>query len=785
MVLRKKRNIAVFIVACLALIFLISLPVSADNYTTWISMSSKTTNDLYSIWGSANNDVFSAGSSGTIIHYNGSTWSLMDSGTTVNLSGIWGISGSEVFAVGNSGTILYYDGSSWNSVNSHTTRKLSGVWGTDGNNVFVVGSSGTILHFDGNSWSSMNSGISVDLFGIWGTDSSHIFAVGDAGTIIHYDGSGWNSLNSGITNDLYGIWGSDNTDIFAVGSSGIVVHYDGSDWNQVSSNTTSDLYGIWGFDNTQVFVVGKSGVIAHYNGSEFSPMNRNTVNELHGIGGFSSTDIFAAGWAGTVLRYIPPVINSLSTDHGNRGEILSTTISGKNLTGTSEVRFGTGIAVNNFMVLSSNQVTANITVVAGAEIGKRDVSVTTPGGSFTFLDSFTVQQSQPIITSIRPDVEKQGATLNVTMIGTNLTDSNELSFGSGITVNDFTVLSPNQLSANITIAASAEMGTRDISISTPGESFTFKEGFTVKQALPAIDSISPGQGNRETTFNIIINGKNLTAASEVQLGSGITINNFNILSPNQISANISIAADAETGDRDVSVTTPGGSFSLSSIFKVKQALPVIISISPESGSQGATLDITVNGKNFNGTNEIRFGTGIAVNRFSVINSNQLTANITLLAGTETGIRDVSVSTPGGSYTLSNGFAVKQGLPVITSISPNQGSQGAMLTIIINGSNLYGVNSVSFGNGTTVQSYTSISQTQLSANVVIDENAVTGVRDVSVTTPGGVSNLGKSFNVKEKSTATLFIALLWVIIAIAVGVFIFILNRVRKNRGSKI
>jgi hypothetical protein len=68
--------------------------------------------------------------------------------------------------------------------------------------------------------------------------------------------------------------------------------------------------------------------------------------------------------------------------------------------------------------------------------------------------------------------------------------------------------------------------------------------------------------------------------------------------------------------------------------------------------------------------------------------------------------------------------------------------------------------------------------------MIDEDAVTGLRDVSVTTPGGTSSLSNGFTIQEKSTATLFIALLWVVIALAIALFVLLLNLLRKKRTPK-
>ena len=872
--MRMKQKIALWLFIIPALICLACFPVSAAGLAPWYSLTSGTPNDLNSVWGSASSSVFAVGNSGTILRFNGSVWSSMSSGTAGNLNAVWGAAPDDVFAVGQSGTILHYDGSKWGSLKSGTASDLNAVWGSAADDVFAVGKSGTILHYDGSKWSSLNSGITTALNAVWGTAGKVVFAVGSSGTILRYNGSAWNAMTSGITVDLNAVWGAGSTAVFAVGQSGTIVHYDGSGWSSMKSGAVGDLYGIWGAAGDDIFVVGESNIIVHYDGSKWGPMNRSTLNVLSTVWGFSASDVFAAGSSGAVLRYLPPVITSISLDQADKGTTLNITITGSNLSGASDLGFGTGISVDNFTVSSSDQITASVTIVAGASTGARDVSVTTPGGTFTLPKCFTVQQTQPTITSVNPDQDRQAArlnvtisgtnfsgaselrlgtgiavdnftvlnsnqiaakisiaadaaagtrdvsvitasgvcvlpngftvkqalpaitsispnqdrqaaTLNVSINGTNLIGTSELRLGPGIAVNTFTVLSSNQIAANITVAPDAAAGTRDITVTTPGGSFTLAKAFTTQQALPTLTSLNPDQGNQDARLNITIAGTNLTGASEVGFGTGIVVDSFSILSSSQMSAAISLLSGAAIGARDVSVTTPGGSFTLPNSFTVKQALPVISSISPGSGSQGATLNVTITGMNFNEASEVRLGTDIAVNSFSVLSSGQLTAGITIVAGADTGARDVSITTPGGSFTLPNGFTVKQAPPMISSISPNEGSQGAILTVNISGSNFDRTASVSFGSGVTVESFTNLSPTQLRVNIKIEKDSVTGLRDVSVTTAGGSSTLANSFTIKAGSIGTLILALIWVGIALVVVVFVVILNILRKKRAAKL
>jgi len=692
----KLIPIVVLIAAVLAPVFTPATAASAGDFTQWVPVDSGTRDDLLGIWVRSATDVFVVGNAGTILHYDGRVWVPMTGGTSRDLHSIWGSSAADVFAVGGAGTILHYDGKAWVSMPSGTDNDLYAIWGSSGNDVFAVGRAGTILRYNGKDWAPMTGAIVDNLYGIWGTSAANVFAVGSSGTILHYDGKAWVQMPNYIKRDLFGIWGSSGVDIFAVGREGVILRYDGKEWVQMFNRTPDDLYGVWGSSGTSVFAVGRAGAILHYDAESWEPMTSRTRGNLYGVSGVSSLNVFAVGVYGTILRFTPPVVTEVSPSSCSQGETLDVTVTGRNLTGASEVSFGAGIAVNSFKVSVSGQINANITVTAGAAPGGRGVSVTTPGGISTLLN-----------------------------------------------------------------------------------------GFVVKQALPIVATISPNQANQEASLNVVITGANFTGASEVNFGPGIITNNFAVLSANQIMANITVTTAAAMGARSVFVTTPGGTSSLPDGFIVKQALPVITSLSPNQGSQGATLDITITGNNFNGAGEVRFGPGVAVNRFRVASANEIVANVTVIAGATPGTREVSVTTPGGTSTLPDGFMIKQGLPVIVTVSPAWGDPGDTLDVIINGSNLDGATSVSFGSEVAVNSFSNRSPTQIAARVTISRNASAGVRDVSVTTGGGTGILAGGFTVKEGPLGTLFIALIWAGVAVAVVVLVLVLRALRSRKVASL
>ncbi len=86
-------------------------------------------------------------------------------------------------------------------------------------------------------------------------------------------------------------------------------------------------------------------------------------------------------------------------------------------------------------------------------------------------------------------------------------------------------------------------------------------------------------------------------------------------------------------------------------------------------------------------------------------------------------------------------------PAIAAISPNQISKSQKnAEIRIQGSNLTGVTTVSFGDGIAVQSFSSPSASEVVVVVTASANAAAGTRNVTVTTSGGTASNAALFSV---------------------------------------
>jgi hypothetical protein len=122
---------------------------------------------------------------------------------------------------------------------------------------------------------------------------------------------------------------------------------------------------------------------------------------------------------------------------------------------------------------------------------------------------------EPTVTGVNPSSAEVGETLDVAITGTDLSGTSAVSFGAGITVNSFTVDSATKITAGISISSGGTVGSRDVSVTTPGGTGTKTGGFgvTFTPEIPRI-SVEEVKTKLDAGSNIVIVDVRSTAAYE-------------------------------------------------------------------------------------------------------------------------------------------------------------------------------------------------------------------------------------------------------------------------------
>ncbi len=265
---------------------------------------------LLDIWGSAPDNLFVVGDTGTILHYDGSKWSSMDSGVTTYFTSVYASDNGQWVVAGGYGSsdnLLRYDGSSWLPVSIPMDEDIADLWGV-GDKVYATVRGAVLSSQDsGRSWLAESTPPGTGyLNAIWGAGlNGPFFAAGNDGIILTSSGDGnWIDMQSNALDYLRfsDVWGSAENDVYAVGHSyellganeSQIVHFDGKSWSSVfySYNVLPAhfLNAVWGRSQTDVFAFGSQSFREDTCSSGWEAMNQPGVPPLDSVWGMEGTD---------------------------------------------------------------------------------------------------------------------------------------------------------------------------------------------------------------------------------------------------------------------------------------------------------------------------------------------------------------------------------------------------------------------------------------------------------------------------------------------------------------
>jgi hypothetical protein len=136
---------------------------------------------FFKVWGTASDNLYVVGESGTIWHRTGTTWALEANSpplATGNLTTVTGCSASEVYAVGGE-DVLVSDGTTWTRADVTLENGVNGVACAAPGDVVIVGFGGLKQRLVGGTWvSDFASEPHQDLHGAWADPTGAFWAVG-------------------------------------------------------------------------------------------------------------------------------------------------------------------------------------------------------------------------------------------------------------------------------------------------------------------------------------------------------------------------------------------------------------------------------------------------------------------------------------------------------------------------------------------------------------------------------------------------------------------------------
>jgi len=553
--------------------------------------------------------------------------------------------------------------------------------------------------YPAHTWSQQVSGTGKDLNGVAAVDVTSARAVGKSGTIISTNDGGddWDGQRSGTTRHLRAVSAVDEENAWAVGHLGAILRTSdgGGHWKGQHSYTSLRFNGVSTADGLNAWAVGGNGLVSN-NIMHTTDGGRHWhhqagawphLRDLYGVAAVDANNAWAVGEKGTIWH---------TTDRGSHWKAQSS---------------GTG---NTLFAVAA--VDANSALAVGA---KGVILRTSNGGAhWDALSSGTGHDLHGVSAVDESAAWAVGD--NGVILSTSDGGDDWVAEASG---------TANDLHAVSAVDAGTAWAVGDNGMILHGTPY------------PRIAGCSPDSIVQGDTVEVQIVGSNTHFENGVSVatvsGSGITVQSTSVTDPAHATANIIVDGAAPPGPRDVNVITgsetpvplAGGL----TVVEAPHYPPLLESLSPMSGPIG-TL-VTLGGQRFGdaqGDSEVTFNGTKAVTCASWSDTNIV---CTVPEGATTG--PVVVTTSSGT---SNGidFTVTSVVtPRVADCDPREVYQGDTIDLHIVGSDTHfddGVSAASVsGAGVKVNSTTVTDPTHATANIIVDNAAPPGPRDVNVIT----------------------------------------------------
>jgi hypothetical protein len=265
------------------------------------------------LWGSAADDIWAGGSSGSacqVAHYDGSTWTNSVIGTNFRCEALWGSAADDVWAVGGEpdpitgagkGAVYRFDGSAWSRVYLGDQYFMA-VSGSGRDDVWIARGTLQLLHWDGSSFASKPAPTefsqSVTTLWVGGPDDAWAMGAG----AWHWDGTHWTSYSSSLfpTQFTWSTWGSGGKDVWAVGNSGYesisgtAWHWNGDYWDVKQFPGGYGIHAVWGSGGA--IRASLHGSILEWDGSAWTQVDTGLdLGWMSALWGSSVDDLWALG----------------------------------------------------------------------------------------------------------------------------------------------------------------------------------------------------------------------------------------------------------------------------------------------------------------------------------------------------------------------------------------------------------------------------------------------------------------------------------------------------------
>ncbi len=438
----------------------------------------------------------------------------------------------------------------------------------------------------------------------------------------------------------------------------------------------------------------------------------------------------AAGF--TYLNGNSPNISLISPNSGPITGGTSISISGSGFQAGAIVSLS-GLLCQNISVSSNSLITCQ---TPSSSFGAKTITVVNPDAQSTSLAaSFSYNfGAAPTVSSISPSNGPATGGTSLSIQGSNLYVGISVTVG-GLNCTNVNIISSNSLTC---VSPANGFGAKSIVLTNiDAQTVSIANAFSYNSGMPPSVFFSiPSSGLSVGGTSISISGSGFLNGATVSIG-GLSCRNISVVSASLITCQ---TPAGNYGAKSIIVINPDAqSATLANGFSYIAGLaPVILSVSPSTGSATGSTPLSISGSNFLAGALITVG-GTLCSSISVVSSTSVTCTT---QGGSYGAKSVIVTNVDSqSFTLANSFTYTGGAaPSLISLSPTSGVLAGSNTLTLFGYNFSSGASITVGG--LACPLISFSTTALTCTVPATS---AGAKSVSVLNlDGQVSTLANSY-----------------------------------------
>lgn len=417
-----------------------------------------------------------------------------------------------------------------------------------------------------------------------------------------------------------------------------------------------------------------------------------------------------------------PTIINITPSSGSNTATVSIILNGSNFRAgaMATITNNTTIKTVSTTLISASQIKC-LLPLNGLPIGGYNFTVRNTDGSLaTEVNAFTVRNPDPSITTVIPASGYNTGPVTVAISGTNFVNGAQIQLFNATTQITGTVstCTPTKITGTFILTGAPDC-IYNLTVTNPGGPNTTKPNiFTVNSpyTAPIVTSFNPATGVNTESVLLTINGSYFRTGISVMINNGFANKTVaaSSVTPNQTRFSIPLTG-LPIGSYILIVRNSDGSFfSPIEHFTITNPIPTFTTITPASGYNSSTIQISISGAKFVTGCQVRLANQNTTipGVISSFTPTKFTGTFDL-TGYSAGVYNLTVTNPGGTNgTKKNCFTLfsSGSGPVISDFSPQSGVNTGVLTFTINGTNFDTGVTVTITNGTTTKTITASSVT---------------------------------------------------------------------------